>query len=217
MQHRWMNLFLRLAALLVVGGCASTGGAPNVWRDPGYAGPPFTKLFVIGLSSSDLTDRRAFEDLMVGKLRDAGSQAVPGWQYLPAGGQVDQATMLAAFRQSGADAVLLSRTMGFATQSRVVTGVVPGPGYGIGAGGGYTGDVGPAAVWGAYSDWYAVPYDQQYQVATIHTTLFDGRTMNPVWTYDPQTYDPSNLRAQAVGYANQVVGLLQSGGLLAVR
>lgn len=206
---------LCLAALLALAGCATPGGAPDVWRDPAYAGPPFTRLFVIGLSSKDLTDRRAFEDLLVGKLRAAGAQAVPGWQYLPSDGQADQATMLAAVRQSGADAVLLARTMGFSVQSQVVTGIAPGPGLGVGVG--YTGDIGPAAMWGAYSDWYAVPYDQQYQVATIYTTLFDGAKMRPVWTWNPQTFDPSNLRGQVIAYTNEVVGLLQSSGLVGVR
>jgi hypothetical protein len=206
---------LCLAALLIAGGCATPGGAPDVWRDPTHAGPPFTKLFVIGLSSKDLTDRRAFEELLVGKLRAAGTQAVPGWQYLPSDGQADQATMIAAFRQSGADAVLLARTMGFSIQSQVATGIMPGPGLGVGVG--YTGDIGPAAMWGAYADWYAVPFDQQYEVATIYTTLFDGAMMKQVWTYNPQTFDPANLRQQTIAYTNEVVGLLQSSGLVAVR
>ena len=139
MRVRFNRALLWLAVLPFIAGCASTTQS-NVWRDPGYAGPPFRKIFVIGLSSKDLTDRRGFEDLMVGKLRAAGSQAVPAWQFLPSDGQADQATMLAAFRQSGADAVLLARFMGFSTQDRIGTAIVPGGGFPIGAGVGYNGD-----------------------------------------------------------------------------
>jgi hypothetical protein len=206
MPVRLNRALLSLAALLLVCGCASTTPS-NVWRDPNYAGGPFRKVFVIGLSSKDLTDRRGFEDLMVGTLRAAGVQAVPAYQFLSNDGPADQATMMAAFTQSGADAVLLARFMGFSTQEQVA---MPGYGYGGGFGAG-------AGMYGAYSGWYGQPVVQQSQVATIYTTLFNGRTMTPVWTYNPQTFDPSNLRQQASGYANEVTGLLQSGGLVLTR
>jgi hypothetical protein len=122
MQIRWNRALLTLAALLLLAGCASQQSStpPDVWRDPNYAGPPFKKVFVIGLSSKDLTDRRGFEDLMVGKLQAGGVEAVPAWQFLPNSGQADRDTMMAAYARSGADAVLLARFMGFATKDAIV-------------------------------------------------------------------------------------------------
>jgi len=213
MKIRSHGALFWVAALLLIAGCASTSTAPSsAWRDPNFTGKPFSKVFVIGLSSKDLTDRRGFEDLMVAALRSGGTQAVPAWQFLPSSGQADQASMMAAFAQSGADAVLLARFMGFSTQDQVGTAIVPGPpaygppGLGI-----------DADLYGAYSSWYGVPVDQQYQVATIYTTLFDGKGMKAVWTYNPQSFDPNNLRQQTSAYAYDVAAMLQSAGLVVVQ
>ena len=217
MQIRWNRALLTLVALLLLAGCASQQSStpPDVWRDPNYAGPPFKKVFVIGLSSKDLTDRRGFEDLMVGKLQAGGVQAVPAWQFLPNSGQADRDTMMAAYARSGADAVLLARFMGFATKDAIVPAPVYGGGVVIATSGGGAIEAG---MYNSYSNWYATPVmDTQYQVATIYTTLFNGKTMNPVWTYNPKTFDPNNLQQQANGYANEVAGLLQSAGLLQLK
>ena len=217
MQTPWNRTLLSLAALLLTAACAqtqSTPTQPDAWRDPNYTGGPFKKIFVIGLSSKDLTDRRGFEDLMVAKLRAGGAQAIPAWQYLPNSGQADRDSMMAAFARSGADAVLLARFMGFTTKDAIVPAPVYGGGVAIATGGGGVIDAG---MYSSYSNWYAMPADAQYQVATIYTTLFNGKTMNPVWTYNPKTFDPSNLQQQANSYANEVAGLLQSGGLLSLQ
>jgi hypothetical protein len=218
MQTRLNRALFWLAALLLASGCASTPQQTTVWRDPNYTGGPFKKVFVIGLSSKDLTDRRGFEDLMVGTLRSTGTQAVPAYQFLASDGQADQASMMAALAKSGADAVLLARFMGFSTQEQMTTAIVPGPGPGYVPGVGYGGGYGPdMGMYGAYSGWYGLPVDQQYQVATIYTTLFNGKTMTPVWTYNPQTFDPSNLRQQAKGYAVDVTSRMQTGGLVVMQ
>jgi hypothetical protein len=78
MKIRSHGALFWVAALLLIAGCASTSTAPSsAWRDPNFTGKPFSKVFVIGLSSKDLTDRRGFEDLMVAALRSGGTQAVP--------------------------------------------------------------------------------------------------------------------------------------------
>jgi hypothetical protein len=56
---------------------------------------------------------------------------------------------------------------------------------------------------------------QSYQAATIYTTLFDVKTAKPVWTFNPATYNPATLEQDAPRYANEVAGLLRSGGFLA--
>jgi hypothetical protein len=199
MQIRLNRAALWLVTLLLAAGCASPPHS-DAWRDPNYAGGPFRKIFVIGLSSKDLTDRRGFEDLMVGTLRNAGVQAVPAYQYLANDGPADQASMLAAFQQSGADAVLMARFMGFHDKNSADMVVMPNTGFD---------NVPDTGMYVAYSGWYAVPGDQQYEVATIFTTLFNGKTMNPVWTWSPKTFDASSMQQQAAAFANDVVRRLQ--------
>jgi hypothetical protein len=193
---------LLLSAVAAITGCATTS-QPTVttWRNPAYAGPGFRKLFVVGLNSRSLVDQRGFEDLVVSRLQSVGANAVPGWQYVPTDRPPDQATMRAAVAQSGADAVLLARLSGFTTQSEFLSltdAAFP---------------VDPEI----YADWYQPTVVVDYKVATIYTTLFDANTTTQVWTFDAPTYDPATLQQDAPRYAKDVVGLLQSNGLLALH
>jgi hypothetical protein len=194
---------LCLVAAVLIAGCAAAPSPVNTtgWRDPDYKGPPFKKIFVVGLSAQSLTDQRGFENLMVSTLQGAGVVAVPGWQYVPTDRTPDQATMRAAIAQSGADAALLVRLSGFTTEGSVGVGVVGG--------------VAPVGS-NMYVGWYEPGIvSQSYQAATIYTTLFDVKTAKPVWTYNPATYNPATLQQDAPSYANDVAGLLRSSGLLA--
>ena len=199
-----LRALLLIAAALVIVGCATnTTNQVTTWRDPDFKGPPFRKVFVVGLSSEDLTDQRGFENLLVSTLQGAQIAAVPGWQYVATDSPPDQATMRAAVAKSGADAVLLVRPSGFSTESQ------------IGLASGVVVEGSP----GVYAGWYQ-PYNpmvvtESVQVATIYTTLFDVRTSRPVWTYNAPTYDPASLRQDAPSYADDVAGRLQGTGLFA--
>ena len=203
MHTRSFRVLLCLVAAVLIAGCAAAPSPVNTtaWRDPDYKGPPFKKIFVVGLSAQSLTDQRGFENLMVSTLQGAGVVAVPGWQYVPTDRTPDQATMRAAVAQSGADAALLVRLSGFTTEGSVGVGVVGG--------------VAPVGS-NMYVGWYEPGIvSQSYQAATIYTTLFDVKTAKPVWTYNPATYNPATLQQDAPSYANDVAGLLRSSGLLA--
>jgi hypothetical protein len=193
---------LCLFIVVLVAACAAAP-SPNLtttWRDPNYKGPPFKRIFVVGLSSQNLKDQRGFENLMVTTLRGAGVEAVPGWQFVPTDHTPDQATMRAAVAQAGADAALLVRLSGFTTETAV----------------GYTSGVVVPDGPNMYVGWYEPGIvSQNYQAATIYTTLFDVKTAKPVWTFNPASYNPATLEQDAPRYANDVAGLLRSGGFLA--
>ncbi len=202
MSMRLLRTALSLALLSLVVACAAVPSplVTTTWRDPNYNGPPFKKIFVVGLSARSLKDQRGFENLIVYALQGAGVTAVPGWQYVPTDRTPDQASMRAAIVQSGADAALLVRLSGFTTETTVgvTSGVVVPAGPNM------------------YVGWYEPGIvTDSYQVATIYTTLFDVKTARPVWTFNPATYNPSTLEQDAPQYANDVARLLRSGGLLA--
>jgi hypothetical protein len=190
-----------LASVLLVAGCAASPDQTTTWRDPAYAGPGFTKIFVVGLNSRDLQDQQGFENLMVSSFRSVGIVAVPGWQYVPTDHTPDQATMRDAVLKSGADAALLIRMTGFTEASQIVN--VAGPVY-------------PAG-YGLYEGWYQPDVIANYQVATIYATVFDVATAKPVWTYNVPTFNPATLQQDAPRYANEIVGRMQSNGLLSMR
>jgi hypothetical protein len=200
MQNRLKSMWLVVTLFVLAAGCASTGGDSKIWRDPNYAGPPFTRIFVVGLSSKGLADRKGFEDLLVAQIKATGALAAPGYQYIPPGGQSDQATVMAAMGRSGADAMLVVRITGYKNRDDVA---MMDPYFGLG--------------FDTYDGVFAEPLAVQYQVATIYTTLYDAKTMNPLWTYSPKTMDPSAVQQQASAYASTAVALLQSSGLLGAR
>ena len=190
------------ALLSLMVGCAAVPSpvTTTTWRDPSYNGPPFKKIFVIGLSAQSLKDQRGFENLLVYTLQGAGVAAVPGWQYVPTDRTPDQATMRAAIAQSGADATLLVRLSNFTTEGTVgvSSGVVVPAGSNM------------------YVGWYEPGIvSETYQAATIYTTLFDVKTARPVWTFNPPTYNPATLQQDAPQYANEVVRLLRANGFVA--
>jgi hypothetical protein len=199
---RTLGAMFRIAALALIAGCAAVPGpvATTTWRDPAFNGPPFRKIFVVGLRAQGLVDQRGFENLLVSTLQSAGIAAVPGWQFVPTDRMPDQATMRAAVARSGADAALLVRLSGFTTETAVV--------------GTSSGVVAPVGA-DMYVGWYAPGIvTDSYQAATIYTTLFDVATQRPVWTFNPPAYAPATLQQDAPRFANDVVGLLRSAGLI---
>jgi hypothetical protein len=202
MHTRSHYVLLCFVAAVLIAGCAAAPSPLNTttWRDPDFKGPPFKKVFVVGLSSKNLTDQRGFENMMVSTLQGAGIVAVPGWQFVPTDRTPDQATIRAAVAKAGADAVLLVRMSGFTTQTNVglSSGVVVPAGSNM------------------YVGWYEPGIvTDSYQAATIYTTLFDVKTASPVWTYNPPDYNPTTLQQDAPRYANDVAGRLRSSGLVA--
>lgn len=197
-QLHWLVL---VTALLVVG-CAAVP-SPNTtttWKDPNFRGPPFRKVFVVGLSAQSLRDQRGFEDLMVSTLQRSGVGAVPGWQFVPTDRTPDQATIRAAVQRSGADSVLLVRISPVTTQGALTYGMVGG-----------SAPAGPDMTVGWYEPGLV---STTWQAATIYTTLFDVKTAQPVWTFNPPTYSPATIEQDAPRFASDLTGLLLSNGLV---
>ena len=193
-----------ILACALLAACAAAPAPTNVttWRDPAFDGPPFRKVFVVGLSAQSLVDQRGFEDAMVAALQSAGVVAVPGWQYVPTDRVPDEATMRAAVARSGADGALLVRMSDVQTESTRAYS---------------TGSVAQAGP-NLYVGWYQPGLvSDNYQAATIFTTLFDVATARAVWTYNPPTYSALSLSQGVPAFANDVVGRLQAGGLIATR
>jgi hypothetical protein len=192
---------LALAAIaslaFLVAGCASTT-LQSTWRDPAYTSGPFKRIYVIALSTRDLTARRVLEDVMVGKLVAGGVEAVPAWQSLPNEGPVAESALTAAVTASRADAMLMVRLLGVDTQLTVWSPPIgPGPGW-----------------YGYYSGWYAYPQVTQTQTAVAETTLFDVRSQRIVWSATSQTMNPTSMQQEAPGFADVILGSLRKEGLL---
>jgi hypothetical protein len=191
-------------ACAALAACAAAPAPTNVttWRDPSFAGAPFTKVFVVGLSSQSLVDQKGFENVMVAALANAGVEAMPGWQLVPTDRVPDQDTMRSAIARSGADAALLVRMS--VPQTETALAYSPGT----------VDQAGP----GLYVGWYEPGVTtESYQAATVYTTLFDVATARPVWTYNPPTYGPMSLQQDVPAFAGDVIARLQAARLLGPR
>ena len=199
------RLFVAVAALALAG-CASTT-IRDAWTDPSYGGPGFRKVLVLGVSS-DMTNRRIFEDVMAQRIAATGVEAIPSYRYLPDGGKVPESTLDGAVKASGADGLLMSRIRAIDRRTSVSTSMVPaGPAYGPWGPGWY----------GMYSGWYPVTEVRQYDIAVVETSVFDTAGKRLVWTGVTETYEPRSVEKDAPGFADVIVKALSERGLLPAK
>lgn len=194
------KLFLGAAALALAA-CASTS-IRDSWVDPQHRGPAYRKVVVLGVSS-ELTDRRVFEDVMAERIAATGATAVQAYRYLPDAGKAPEPELDRAVQASGAEALLMSRIINVDHRTSVSTMMVPaGPAYGR------------MGWYGWYAGWYPVTQVQQYDVAVVETTLFDAPSKRVVWTGVTETYAPRSVKQDAPGFADVIVRDLSARGLL---
>lgn len=194
------RLFI-LAAASLLSACASTT-IRDTWSDPAFHGGPFKRILVLGVSS-DLPDRRIFEDIMATRVGATGVQTMQAYRYLPEAGKVDEATLDRAVRTSGADALLMSRIRSVDRKTSVSTVMVPTP-VGYGGFGWY----------GWYSGWYPVTEVRHYDVAVVETSLFDAASKRVIWAGVTETFEPRSIANDTPGFADVIIKALREKGLL---
>jgi hypothetical protein len=191
------RLFIAVAALLLAA-CASTT-IRDSWTDPTYAGGPFRRVLVLGVSR-DVPERRTFEDIMARRIAATGVQAVPAYQYLPDGARADEPTLDRIVRDSGADGLVMTRIRSIDRRTSVSTVMVPAH-YGYGW-----------YPW--YAGWYPVTDVHQYDIAVVETSVFDTATKRVVWTGVTETYAPTSVERDGPGFADVIIKAMQRRGLL---
>jgi hypothetical protein len=191
---------MTLAIALALAACATTS-IVNSWYDVSYRGGAFKRIVVVG-ATRQAAARRTFEDIFAAKLRSTGIDAVPSYEYLKQDGDVDEPTLSAAVRASGADGLLMVRLLRVDRQTRVTTAYAPAfyPGY-----------------YGFYSAWIAYPDVYQYDIATAEVNLFDVRTNTLVWGGTTETFNPRSVSREAAPFANVIIDALAERGLVPPR
>ncbi len=185
------RMILALACLGVLASCATTS-LTNTWRDPGYTGGALKKLLVVGITR-DATIRRTFEDIFSAQLKSRGVEAIPSYTLIPEDGQADEATLRAAVKKSGVDAVITTRVVGIDQRTATSPGYVQSYGapvypypFAIG--------VPPPGVgfYGYYANtwsYYQPPTTYTYEEATLETSLFDAASGKLVWVATSVTFE----------------------------
>ncbi len=191
-----------IVGLLLLSGCATTQ-IVNQWSNPAYTTPAFKKFVIIGISDQ-ASIRRNFEDEFVTQLKAIGVSAVPGYQFLPEAGQVEEARLKEAVKQSGAEAAVVTKLT--RVEKRAV--YTPGP---------YV----PLRPLGFYH-WYNYAWDGFYDPAHVNyydvylseTSLFDVTKDQLVWSGAIRTTWPDEIGKEINSYIAIVITALKEKNLL---
>jgi len=175
------------AALLVatvLAACGAVTKIPVAWRNPGYEGAPYQRIFVIGVAQSD-ANRRLFEDRFAAVLSSGGAVASPSYGTLPQSERLSESEIRGAIRGGGYDAVVVTRLLGVEEKTEYVpprTYTVPRY-YG-----GYYGYYG--------STWDVVHepgYYKDHTIVRLETNLYDVGSGELVWSGQSETFDASSV------------------------
>ena len=197
-----------IAAAMLLSGCAATQ-IINQWSDPSYAAPSFKRIMVIGVSKQT-SIRRTFEDEFVARLKAAGTDAVPGYEFIPEDGQVEESRLARAVKQAGTDAVITTRLVRIERQAEYIPGTY-GP----------YGPYGPYPGFGFYrwysSAWvgfYEPPRLRFYDIYVSETTLHDVRNDRLVWSGIAKTTKLNDIRSEIREFVDVVIAALREKNLL---
>lgn len=173
-------------ALLALPGCATRSTTLDAqWVNPEFAGQRSVRNVMVMAAIRDSTNRRLFEDRMVGALSSVGVKAVQSYKFIAADGPVGEEQLRRAVSDAGVGHALVSRVINVTTEINVTPGMVMGPGWGPGWG--WPGGWGPG--WGGFAGYYNTmwatsipPRVTTTQNVHADTRVFDARTAAVVWS-----------------------------------
>ena len=117
-----MGAALAATAAVVLAACAATGDrVVKVYEDRAALAGPYTRILVVGAHSETGT-RRTFEDSVVRALAAFGTEARSSLTVMAQQADIDRESVVAAVRETGADAVLVTRVVDIQTQSEIEQG-----------------------------------------------------------------------------------------------
>ena len=105
--------YFRLVLLTVISllwSCASSDRIARTYQDPAFDGGPFAKILIVGVSA-DNGIRRRFEDSLVTAINPDDTVAISSLAVMGADEPVERESLLAAARETGSDAVLITRLL----------------------------------------------------------------------------------------------------------
>jgi hypothetical protein len=200
---RRLVVIAALAAVALSLSACSTSRIVNQWSDSDYTPASFRKIVVMGVSKQ-ASIRRSFEDEFVAQLKAEGIDAVPSYQIIKEEGPAEEASLLQAVKQTGADAAIITRLVRVDRKTQVSPGHYdPYPAFGF-----YR--------WysSAWAGYYEPPRVYNYDVYVSETSLYDLRKDRLVWAGTVTTTDPDNISKEIRNYVRVVVDALKERNVL---
>jgi hypothetical protein len=198
-----------LAATLALSGCASTGDrVVKVYEDrAAFAAAPYTRILVVGAHAETGT-RRTFEDSVVRALASLGAEARSSLAVMDEAANIDRESVVAAARETGADAVLVTRVVDIEVKSEIEQGQTQ-------AELARRNDV-PLA------DFFRYEYVESADAMTLTTVrtvildtdVFDAASEKRVWSVESTSFDKQTAYGVIDGVADAISAELARDGLI---
>ena len=208
MRSTLVRLIPVFCLMMLAGGCASTS-LKNQWKNPTVTVHPYQKFLVVGVAN-DITLRRAYENLLTEDLQKMGADAVRSIEYLPQDRKPDKEQVKAVVRESGADAVIVTRV------AKVKDETVYNEGFwDVGYTAGAVTSTSPGSDFSMfYAGVVATPMAQDVQTAILETRLFDATDGTLVWVATTSSFDSDRQFDAINDLAKLLAATLRKGGYL---
>jgi hypothetical protein len=200
---RTVRVGVVVAALLGLTACSGTR-LTDVWRDPGYTGPPFRQVAVFVLGTDEAV-RRLVEDEVTRRL-PMSTRGIGGYGIVPEGERGDVEKARQRIHSAGFDGALIARLVG-------VEGKVPWT----------SGSLEQVPVsYRTLANYYVTSQQEaersgllsQRTIVRVQMNLYAVASETLVWSATSQTFNPSETRDVAGDIARVAVAELQKTGIL---
>lgn len=204
MWRSFRNFLLVVVSALLLSSCATVIEPSATWKDPAYVSHP-EKILVVGVARKAV-NRRLFEDAFVSQLRAHGLDAVASYTILPDDMQNDSHVVSGKVLESGADTVIITRTV----DRKTVQSYVPGTVF-------Y-----PPMRYRTWPDYYDYGYDAMYfpgyvaedEFETIETNVYDVESDKLVWASTTEMGTMSPIQERIGKYIGAIMTAMARQGLL---
>jgi hypothetical protein len=198
---RTIRLWCCLAAycFFLLSSCATTT-LTSVWKAQGFHAT-IRKVVVVGTFRTSAV-RNVFEDDFVNQLRARGVDAIASYTLIPLGELPDRNLVMSKVKETGADAVLVTRLMG----KRTVRTYVPGEPYII-----------PDYYynWGPYYQFVYTPgYIAEEEYAYAETNIYNTSDNTLVWSARSETQLAGRNESTIKSFVRTIVDRLSADKLI---
>ena len=179
----------------------STTFMTDTWKDKNYNGKPQKIMLIMAAKSPDT--RNLFEDRFAGELQTRGNNADQSYTIIPFEQLRDKELVKSKIKNSGADAVIISRLV----DTKTIESYNPGMIYVV-----------PASYydwWGYYAVVFAdYGYTGDVAVAYIETNVYDVKTEKLIWSGHSKTERTYGEQELITAVLQRIIKKLSSAGII---
>lgn len=198
---KWMGL---LAAVLLTLSCASPMRMTDNWKSSAYTGPAYKKIMVVAMTKRAEV-RKPIEDEFVRQLKSRGVEAATSHELFPDPDKGSREELIRRSQEMGIESYLVMRVLRAGTESQSLPAAHGS--YSLSA----TGTDSLANL-----NWFGPEpgLTKRYDVATLDSRLYDGKSQEIVWRSTVDAVDPYGSDEQISRFAGLNVKALRDNKLI---